>query len=151
MKIALKYGLIITAGVVVWVIIAHWLVPNPQSKVHSLGAGIFFNLLEIVAIYLGISERKRTAGGSLKFKDALKTGVSIAFVYGISACLFFLIELLVIGPKLMQGEMSTSNRPLWQVIVGAFAGLLLGAVVFGLIYSTVIAFVLASRIKASES
>lgn len=150
MKIALKYGLLITAGVVAWVIVAHWLVPNPQSKVHSLGAGVFFNLLEIVAIYLGISERKRTAGGSLKFKEALKSGVSIAFVYGISACLFFLIELLIIGPRLMQGEVSASNRPLWQVVLGAFAGLLLGAVVFGLIYSTIISFVLASRIKAGE-
>ena len=43
MKIPLKYGLLITLGLILWVVIAHTLVPNPNSQVHQLGATIFFN------------------------------------------------------------------------------------------------------------
>lgn len=150
MKIALKYGLLITLGVIAWVVIAHLLVPDPQSKIHSLGAGVFFNLLEIVAIYLGIAAKKNASGGVLVFKEGLKSGVSIAFVYGFSACIFFLVEFLVIGPKLLQGEAAAPTQPMWQVALGAFAGLFLGALVFGLIYSTIISFIFASRARAPQ-
>jgi acetylornithine deacetylase/succinyl-diaminopimelate desuccinylase-like protein len=36
-KIALQYGLLITLGIIAWTLTAHWVVPNPLSKVHSLG------------------------------------------------------------------------------------------------------------------
>jgi hypothetical protein len=146
MKIALKYGLLITVGVVAWVVVAHMLVPDPASKIHSIGPGIFFNVLEISGIYLGIREKGRERGGRTTFKDGLKTGVSIALVYGLSAVLFFLFEILFLGPKWMGAEPGSQTLPLWQTMVIAFAGLFLGALLFGLIYSTVIAFVLARRL-----
>ena len=148
MKIALKYGLLITLGVVLWIVIAHALVPDPSSKVHSLGAGVFFNLLEIVGIYLGIRAKERANGGKLAFKEALKTGVSIAVVYAISSCLFFLVEILILGPKMLSGE-GAAGQPLWRVALGAFAGLFVGAILLGLIYSTLISFVLAKRRSAA--
>jgi hypothetical protein len=146
MKIALKYGLLITLGVVAWVIVAHMLVPDPASKVHSIGPGIFFNLLEISGIYLGIRTKGREISGRTTFKEGLKTGVSIALVYGLSAVLFFLFVILFLGPKWMGAEPGSHTLPLWQIILGAFAGLFLGAVLFGVIYSTVISFVLARRL-----
>jgi hypothetical protein len=145
MRIALKYGLLITLGVIAWVVIAHWLVPNPQSAVHSLGALIFFNLVEIVGIYCGINASRNASAGELSFKDGIKTGVAIAFVYAVSSCLFFLIEILVVGTKMLKGEQGAVVKPTWQVAVGAFAGLFIFAIFLGVIYSTVISFAFARR------
>jgi hypothetical protein len=145
MRIALKYGLLITLAVIAWIVIAHWLVPNPQSAVHSLGALVFFNLVEIVGIYCGINASRKASAGELSFKDGIKSGVAIAFVYAVSSCLFFLIEILVVGTKMLKGEQGAVVKPMWQVAVGAFAGLFIFAIFLGLIYSTVISFFFARR------
>ena len=148
MRIAFKYGLLITLGVIAWIVIAHWLVPNPQSAVHSLGALVFFNLVEIVGIYCGINASRNANAGEPSFKDGIKTGVAIAFVYAVSSCLFFLIEVLVVGTKLLKGEQGAVVKPMWQVAVGAFAGLFIFAIFLGLIYSTVISFILVRYRRA---
>ena len=172
MKIPLKYGLLITLGIIAWVVVAHLFVPDPNSKLsqcrfnvalnpsnvpfaigleeHSVGSGVFFNLLEIVGIYLGITAKGREDGDRPTFKDGLKTGVAIAFVYALSAALFFLVLFLFVGPKLMAGEPGAQTQPFGQVVLGAFAGLFLGSLVFGLVYSTVISFVLAKRPATSS-
>ena len=147
MKVALTYGLLITVCFIAWVVIAHLLVPNPQSLVHSVGAGTFVNIIEILAIFLGIKAKRKAHAGELKFKEGLKTGVAIAVVYGVSACLFFLVEILLIGPKVLAGEPGAQTRPIWQAALGAFLGLFLGAVLLGLLYSTIISFVFAVQRK----
>jgi hypothetical protein len=147
MKIALKYGLLITLGVIAWVVVAHLLVPDPRSPVHSLGAGIFFNLLHIAGIYLAIKTAQNQAAGELRFKDGLKTGMATAFVYAVTSCLFFVVAIFAVGPKMMASEPGAENLPLWQVALGAFIGLLVGSLIFGLIYSTVISFFLAKRLQ----
>lgn len=145
MRIALKYGLMITLGAIAWVVVAHLLVPDPRSPVHSLGAGIFFNLLHIMGIYLAIKTLRNEAGGELVFKEGMKTGMATAFVYALSFCLFFVIALLVVGTKLMASEPGAENMPLWRVAVGAFVGLFFGSLLFGLIYSALISFFFAKR------
>jgi hypothetical protein len=142
MKIALKYGLLITLGVIVWAIVAHLVVPDPRSQVHGLGAPVFFNLLEIVGIYLGIKASANDRDG-FRFKTDVKTGVAIAFVYAVSSSLFFMIAILSFGSGWMAGESGASHRPVWQQALGAFTGLLLGGVLLGLIYSTIISFFFA--------
>ena len=145
MRIPLKYGLLISLGVIAWVVVAHLLVPDPRSPVHSLGAGVFFNLLHIAGIYLAINTVRNEAAGDLTFKTGLKTGVATAFVYAISSGLFFLVAIYVVGPRLMASEPGADTLPLWQVALGAFVGLFVGALLFGLIYSTVISFFLTKR------
>jgi len=147
MRIALKYGLLITLGIILWVVIAHALVPNPNSKIHSLGAMLFFNLAEISGIYLGIKAVRSEGGSEIEFKKGVKAGIAIAFVYAISSCLFFLIEILILGPRIMAGEAGTQTKPMWQVALGAFAGFFIFAILFGVIYSTLISFLLALRAK----
>jgi hypothetical protein len=145
MKIAIKYGLSITLVVALWVLITHFVFPlAPESKA-NLVAPVLFNLASIVFLYLGInaSDHQR----ELSFKEAIKTGVSISLVYGISSCLFFLILFLIVGPRLMANEQMFRDYPLWQAALGAFAAMFLGALVLGLIYSTVIAFLLVSKRK----
>lgn len=145
MKTALKYGLLITGGVIAWVVFAHLLVPNPCSPVHIIGPILFFNLLEISGTYLGMVARKREMAGQLQFKAGLKTGMAIAFVYGIASCLFFLIFITILGPQAMCPRPGVVTPPFWQVAALAFVGQFLGAVLLGLLYSTIIAFVLATR------
>lgn len=145
MKTPLKYGLLITFGAMAWVVIAHLLVPDPRSPVHRLGAGVFFNILHIAGIYLAITTLRKESGGELKFKSGVKTGMATAFVYALSFCLFFAVAILGVGPKLMASEPGAETLPPWQAALGAFVGLFLGSLVFGLVYSTIISFFLAKR------
>jgi len=146
MKIALKYGLLITFVVVLWIVIVRlWLERGggPQGQIIS---GLLFNAATIVAILLGMRERKKALGGAMRFKEGVKTGMAISLVYAVSSCLFFMIEYLVAGPKLLMSEAGPQTTALWQVVVMAYAGLFFGSLIFGLIYSTLIAFFLARRL-----
>jgi len=146
-RIALKYGLLITLGGIAWVVIAHLLVPDPGSPVHRFGAGIFFNILQIAGIYLAIATLKKESGDQVIFKAGVKTGLATAFVYAFSFCLFFVVALLVVGPGLMASEPDTQNLSVWQRALFAFVSLFLGSLIFGLIYSTLISFFLAKRMS----
>ena len=143
MRIALKYGLLITLVVVVWVVVTHFLFPLPPTSTLNLLAPVLFNLAAIVALYLGIKSRK--AEGEMTFKDGLKTGLAISLVYAISASLFFLLLLLIVGPSMMAAEPMGANYPIWKVALQAFAGMFFGSLILGLVYSTIISFFLAKR------
>lgn len=151
MKIPVKYGLLITLGVMIWVLVARSTVSNPQSLVHTLGSPIVFNILEFVMIYLGLKELEREKGERPTFKQGVKTGVAISFVYALSAALFFAGVLAVIGTKWLASEPGIEGTPTSRVAAQAFIGLFLGALLFGLIYSTVISFFLAKRQSEDQS
>ena len=145
MKIPLKYGLIAALGLIIWILAAHWLIPNPQSTVHTLGAPIFFNVLHFAVIFLGLKALERERGDKPRFKDAVKTGVSIAFVYALTASLFFVVVVLVVGTRWLPTEPGADTAPTGVRLVLPFAGLFILTMLFGLIYSTVIAFFVAKR------
>jgi len=96
-------------------------------------------------IFLGLKAYEREKGEKPLFKDALKTGVSIAFVFALTATLFFVCVVLVVGTRWLAGEPGAATTPAGIVMVQAFAGLFLGTMIFGLIYSTVISFFVARR------
>lgn len=144
MKIPLKYGLMVTLGLMAWVIITRSLIANPRSPVHSL-APIVFNVLHFVMIYLGIKALEREKNDKPSFKEGLKTGVAISFVYAFTGSLFFAIALAVVGTKWLESEPGAAGAPMSRVAAGAFAGLFIIAVLLGLVYSTVISFFLAKR------
>lgn len=144
MNIPIKYGLMITLVVILWVVVTHFLFPiSPASPINFL-APLLFNVAAIAATYLGIRKQK-TQTGSVTFKQGVITGMAISFVYAISACLFFLFIFLVVGPQILANEPIDQTRPLWQVAMMAFGGMFLGSVILGLIYSTISAFLLAKR------
>jgi len=145
MKIPIKYGLLITVGVIAWVLITRSLVTNPQSIVHTLGGPVFFNVLQFAMIYLGLKALEHAKGDRPTFKEGLKTGVAISFVYGLTASIFFVIVLMIVGTKWLASEPGAANAPLSRILLGAFLGLFLGALLFGLIYSTVLSFFTAKR------
>jgi hypothetical protein len=145
MKIPIKYGLLITLGVIAWVLITRSLITNPQSIVHTLGGPVFFNVLQFAMIYLGLKALEHSKGDRPTFKEGLKTGVAISFVYGLTASIFFVIVLMIVGTKWLASEPGAANAPLSRILLGAFLGLFLGALLFGLIYSTVLSFFTAKR------
>ena len=145
MKIPIKYGLLITLGVMAWVLIVRNTVTNPLSPVHTLGTPIFINLLQFIMIYLGLQALEREKTDRPTFKEGLKTGVAISFVYAITASLFFVGVVAVVGTKWLASEPGAAEAPMSRVLAGAFIGLFLGAMLFGLIYSTLISFFVAKR------
>ena len=149
MKLAIRYGMPITVGVMLWTIIAHSLVPNPQSIVHSFGAFTFFNILQFTCIFLGLKALEREQRTKPTFKTCLKQGVSISFVYAVTSALFLVGVLLIIGTKWMGAEVGV-GVPKWVYILQAFAGLVVLSMLFGLVYSTVISFVVAKRLSHDD-
>jgi hypothetical protein len=52
----------------------------------------------------------------------------------------------VIGPRWLESEPgAVAGAPMWRIAIQAFAGLFIGGMILGLIYSTVISFFLAKR------
>ena len=144
-KIALKYGLMITIGAAAWVILAHQFVPDPQSAIHQLGTPVFLNILQFVGVFLSISSFRRESSEQATFKQLLKTGVWTSFVYAITISVFFVGVLYFVGTRWMAVEQAGPALPMKLVALQAFLGLFLGTMLFGLAYSTLIAFALTKR------
>jgi len=145
MKIPIKYGLLITLGVIAWVLVTHSLISNPQSIVHTLGGPIFFNVLQFAMIYLGLKALEHAKGERPYFKEGLKTGVAISFVYALAGSIFFIAVLSIFGTKWLASEPGAANAPLSRILLGAFVGFFILSLLFGLVYSTVLSFFLAKR------
>ena len=145
MKIPLKYGLLTALGLIAWVLVTHTLISNPQSLIVQPGTPIFYNVLLFVMIFLGVKAFEREKGEKPLFKDAVKTGLSIAFVCAATATLFFVCVVLLIGRRWMGAEPGAAAMPAWMLMVQAFAGIFIGTIIFGLIYATLISFFVAKR------
>jgi uncharacterized membrane protein len=144
-KIPFKYGLLAALGLIVWVLVTHALIANPQSVVLQFGTPIFFNVLHFIMIFLGLKALEHEKGEKPLFKEALTTGVLIALVFAVTSTLFFVAVELVVGTRWMGAEPGAATTPAGILMVQAFAGLFLGTLIFGVIYSTVIAFFVARR------
>jgi hypothetical protein len=134
MKIALKYGIAVTVIIAAWVALKHFVLHLAGSEAQFADVAIF-NFTAIVALALGIRERRMANGNRLTFLQGMATGVSIAVTYAILTSLYFALLLSLVGPKLMQQENETS-------FVKAFFGVSIGFALFGAIFSALISLVL---------
>lgn len=134
MKIALKYGIAVTLIIAAWVALKHFVLrlEGPSAQLADVAV---FNLTAIVALMMGIREKRATNGERLTMLQGFGTGVSIAITYAILTSLYFALLLTLVGPGLMQQEGETS-------VVKAFLGVSLGLTVFGTIFSALISLVL---------
>ena len=151
LSIPIKYGLLIAAGLIAWVLIAHWLVPNPNSLTHRLVGPIFFNVLQFAMTYLGLRAKEREYGDKQDFKKGLKTGIAISFVYALTALLFFVVLVMFVGTTWMPSEPGAVAPSQTILLLQAFGGIFIGGLFLGLIYSTVISFFLAKRDSETEA
>ena len=78
MKIALKYGIAVTLIIAAWVALKHFVLhlEGPSAQLADLA---IFNLSAIVALMMGIKERRIANGDRLTFLQGLATGV---FTFG---------------------------------------------------------------------
>jgi hypothetical protein len=100
---------------------------------------VIFNLAAITGLMLGIREERTLNGGLLTFGDGLITGIKIAVTYAILTSVYFAILLATVGPKLMQQEGETS-------VVAAFLGIGIGFMIFGMVFSAIIALILRKKL-----
>jgi uncharacterized protein DUF4199 len=134
MKIALKYGLAVALIIAAWVALKHFVLHMEGSSAQFADIAVF-NLSAIVALMMGIKEKRLANGDRLTFMQGLGTGVSIALTYAILTSLYFALLLKLVGPRLMQQEGETNVK-------AAFLGLGIGLMLFGTIFSALIALVL---------
>ena len=134
MKIALKYGILVTVVIAAWVALKNFVLhlEGDQAQVADM---VVFNLAAIVGLTLGISAKRRANGGTLTFLDGWKTGIAIAITYALLLCLYFGILIAVVGPHIMQQAGHTSYFK-------AFAGLGIGLALLGTVFSAIISLVL---------
>jgi len=137
MKLALKYGIAVTLIIAAWVALKHFVLhfEGPSAQFADLAV---FNLTAIIALMMGIRERRLANVDKLTFLQGLGTGASIAVTYAILTSLYFTLLLALVGPKLMQQEGETS-------LVKAFLGVSIGFALFGTIFSALISLVLRKR------
>jgi hypothetical protein len=134
MKLALKYGILVTMIIAAWVALKHFAL-HLESQSAQFADVAIFNLAAITGLALGISEKRKINGGTLTFGDGLLTGIKIAIIYAILTSVYFAILLGTVGPKIMQQEGETS-------MVKAFLGVSVGFTLFGTVFSAIIALVL---------
>jgi hypothetical protein len=134
MKLAFKYGVMVTIVIAVWVTVKNYVLHLEGPTVPFIDAAVF-NLAAIAGLALGIREKRAANGGTLAYLDGFKTGVLIASVYALLSCLFFAVVMAIMGPELMQRAGHTSY-------VSAFAGLFFGLALFGTVFSAVVALIL---------
>ena len=134
MKLALKYGIAVTLIIAAWVALKHFLLHLQGSNAQLADVAVF-NFSSIVALLMGIREKRVANGDRLTFGDGFITGLSIAITYALLTSLYFMLLLAVVGPKIMQREGETSY-------LKAFAGVSIGFALFGAVFSAIIALVL---------
>lgn len=134
MKLALKYGIGVALIIAAWVALKHFVL-HVQGQSAQFADLAVFNLSAIVALMMGIKEKRMANGDRLTFLQGWGTGVSIAVTYSILTSLYFAFLLTVVGSSLLQQEGETS-------VVKAFFGVSIGFTFFGTIFSALIALVL---------
>ena len=151
MTLTFKYGLLVTLGIALWILIKHFLlqIDDPQSKAAYLDL-LFFNLLPIIMLYRGIKAKRAGHNGELTFLEGFKTGLMISLVYTILICLFFLVLYVITGPKVLGLDSPAQSVAAGQILFQHFAGLFIFMIIGGLLYSTIISLTLRKRRKASN-
>ena len=134
MKLALKYGILVTLVIAAWVALKHFVL-HLESQPAQIADVAIFNLTAITGLALGIREKRMRNGGTLTFGDGLVNGTKIAVTYAILTSAYFAVLLATVGPKMMQQEGETG-------VVKAFLGVSIGFALFGAVFSAIIALVL---------
>jgi hypothetical protein len=137
MKLALKYGILVTLVIAAWVALKHFVL-HLEPRTAQFADGAVFNLAAITGLALGIREKRRMNSGTLTYGDGLVTGIKIAVTYAILTSGYFALLLATVGPKMMQQEAETS-------MVKAFLGVSIVFALFGTVFSAIIALVLRRR------
>ena len=100
MKLELKYGLMITAGLIVWTMIEYLLGFHNERIGIGMITGWFSTMVPAVFLYYGIKEKRdKQLNGSLTILEGILTGLSISLVMAVTLTAFLLIYNSFINPE----------------------------------------------------
>ena len=103
MRIELKYGLYTGIGICLWRMAEHFLGFTTTKLYIGQYSRAFAIFLPIVMIPIGIREKRDVEfDGSLVLYDGVKSGVTIATIYGAITAAFFFIYQTYIGPDYVE-------------------------------------------------
>ena len=146
MKRALKYGLLVAVIIAIWITLKHWGLHLDQARAATFDM-VVFNVAGIIGLALGIIDKRAENNGTLSFGEGLKTGVAIAVTYAVLTAIYFAAVLVAVGPELMQqaGHSGPGGEITGPILIKAFAGLIIGMALIGLILSGFVTLVLKRK------
>ena len=165
MKPELKYGLLNSAGICLWVLLEYALGFHTTKMAIGQYTGYFSNIIPITMLFLAIRERRdKFNGGTLTFGQGMKTGILISLITAVIATIFMYFYYTAINPhfvelgiefeknKLIQSGMSEADIAARLESMKAMYGLpfQLGAIlvltpVVGSVYSAIISAILRRK------
>lgn len=151
-KFALNYGLLLGAVGIVFILMLYSLDMHYQGGMMVAGVSI---VMTIVVMAIGMIQFKKANGGFMSFGQGLKVGVGIGLVGGIVGIIFNQIMTGIIDPQMMEKAMEyqrgllletpglTPEQVDAQMEMGKKFTTPTMQIMFGLIYSVVMSFLLA--------
>lgn len=151
-KFALTYGLILGGISVVFALMLYSLDMHYQGGMMVLGVSL---LITIAVIVLGMVQFKKANNGFMSFGQALKIGVGIGLIGGIIGIVFNQLMAGVIDPDMMEkatayqkgllleSTQMTPEQVDAQMEMGKKFTTPSMQIVFGLIYSVVVSFIIS--------
>lgn len=145
-----KYGLIMTAGLIVCLL---WMELSGNNQSFDNKSPIFFIyqfVYPAIVWYFGIKARKDAQKGKLTFSQGLSEGFKISVIFGLTSPFLFAAYYILFNSAILTfiktayGLSQVSD--LMIVLVDSLAQFVV-AIIFGSIYAAVISFFLKSKSK----
>lgn len=150
MNNAVKYGLILTGTIVVWLAVMHSLGAYSAQKTEMSIVDYFYVLVPAIVLYLGIKEKKKMSKNRLTYKEGVIEGLRISVIYGVLSPIVFYLYYTLVNPDAIQfakkayGMMQFSDR---EVMFADLAVQFVFSILGGLIMSLVISYFLSKKAK----
>jgi FtsH-binding integral membrane protein len=144
-----KYGLLMCAVVVVCLTVME-LTGQNQSFDKSPLTIVWTFIAPAVVWYLGINARKKSQKGKLTFKEGVKEGFKISFVFGLVSPFIFALYYLLFNPQILEYVKTSyglTNAEDAIVIAVDMLVQFISALIFGTIYAAIISFFLKTKTK----
>lgn len=144
----IKYGLLISGFIAVCLLLMYF--SNDYSKMQnpsSIG-GVISVIAPLVIYFLGIKAKRKELGGKLSLKQGVNESFKISLVAGLTSPFVFLIFYLFFNPGLIEyarnayGMTGASDT---VVVTVDLLVQLIGSVVFGTIFGSIISFFLKNK------
>src|SRR5712692_6702618 len=119
MKPELKFGLINSAGICLWVLFEYALGFHTTKMNIGQYTGYLANIIPITMLFLAIKERRdKINGGTLTFGQGMKTGIIISLITALITTIFMYIYYTAINPRFIELGIEFEKRRLFESGMG---------------------------------
>ena len=121
-----------------------------QNKSYDINSPLFFIYQWVAPLtvwYFGIRAKKKQLKNKLTFKQGFVEGMKMAFVFAFVSPFVFLAYYTLVNPEIVNWLRHGSNDPTWLVIGRDMLAQVVASIVFGVIHTTIVTFILKTRKK----